>query len=290
MREATMDTVTILWIVATAAVSAIAVTLATIRICPVWDSLANRQLGELASQFHRLSLSEEKLRLWLRVWGVTLAASIYLLWSVAKMPPLAIFVAFLVYVAPRYIADYLVRRRSHLLRDQLVASAVALANAVKAGLAVAQGLETVAAETPQPLKTEFDRIVFEYQHGRPLKEAIEAMRIRLNLEEFTLFALAVEVALERGGRLNEALDRICNSLREKQRLERKLTACTAAGQHAIILLSMAPVVFLVGLSVFDSEYYQAVFHLLTGQALLAVTCTLVYLGARWAWKIIHFEF
>jgi tight adherence protein B len=285
-----MNTSTNLWIIATAAAGATAAALATVRIGPVWDAIANWQMGELAARFRRLSLSEEKLRLTLRVWGVAWVASIYLLWFVANMPPLAVFVGFIVYVAPRYILDYLVRRRSQKLRDQLVGSAVALANAVKAGLSIAQGFETVAAETPRPLKAELDRIVFEYQHGRPLREAIDAMRTRLNLEEFTLFALAVQVTLDKGGRLNEALDRICNSLREKQRLERKLTASTAAGQHAVIMLTMAPLAFLVGLSLFDREYYRVVFHLLTGQALLAVTCMLVYLGGRWAWKIINFEF
>jgi tight adherence protein B len=285
-----MDTTTNLWVIAVAAVSAAAVAVALVRIWPVWDALARYQMGELASRFRRLSLSEEKLRMCLRGWGVLWVVSVYLLWFVADMPPIALLIGFLVYIAPRCILDHLVRRRAQRLRDQLVGSAVALASAVKAGLSVAQGFETVAAETPQPLKAELDRIVFEYQHGRPLKQAIDAMRTRLNLEDFTLFALAVEVALERGGRLNEALDRICGSLREKQRLERKLAAATAAGQHAVIILSLAPAVFLVGLSLFNSEYYRVVFHLLTGQALLAVTCLLVYLGARWAWKIIHFEF
>ena len=285
-----MDTLTYIWVLATAAVTSAAVALGMLRIWPVWDRLADYQMGELASRFRRLSLSDEMLRLCLRVWGVTWVASVYLLWFVADMPPLAVFVGFIVYVAPRYILDYLIRSRAQLLRDQLVGSAAALANAVKAGLSIAQGLETVAAETPQPLKAEFDRIVFEYQHGRPLKEAIDAMRTRLNLEEFTLFALAIEVALERGGRLNEALERICTSLREKQRLERKLTASTAAGKRAVMLLTVAPIGFMVALSLFDREYYRAVFHLLTGQVLLAVTCTLVYLGGRWAWKIINFEF
>jgi tight adherence protein B len=285
-----MDTTTTTLSMLAAAFTATAVAVAVVRMWSVWDWIARRRLGELAARFRRLSLSEEKLKLWLRIWGITLVASVYILWAVAHMPPLAIFSGFVVYVAPRYIVDFLVRRRARRLRDQLVGSAIALANAVKAGLAIAQGLETVAAETPQPLKAELDRLVFEYQHGRPLREAIEAMRTRLQLEEFTLFALAIEVSLERGGRLNEALDRICNSLREIQRLERRLTTATAAGQRALLMLAMGPIAFVLGLSLIDHEYYTTVFYTLAGQVLLSLTCVLVYLGGRWGWKMIHFDF
>jgi len=285
-----MSTTTLLRIIAAVACSGTAVAFAAVRVWPAWDVVAEIQLRKFTERFRRLTLSEETLRLWLRIWGVAWGLAVYSLWWVADMPPLALFAGFLIYIAPRYILDHLIRRRSHKLRDQLVGSAIALANAVKAGLSIAQGFETVAAETSQPLKAELDRIVFEYQHGRPLRESLAAMRDRLNLEEFTLFGLAVEVTLDRGGRLNEALDRICISLREKQRLERKLAAATAAGQHAIFMLMLAPPGFLVALSLFNVEYYNAVFHTLTGQAMLAVTCLLVYLGARWAWKIIHFEF
>ena len=285
-----METETHLWTIATAAMTSIAVSLGLVRIGPVWDVLAERQMGEMASRFKRLSLSEEKLRLYLRVWGVVWVTTVVGLWFFASAPPLAIFMGLIVYVAPRYILDHLLRKRARLLRDQLVGSAVALANSVRAGLSVAQGLETVAQETPQPLKAELDRTVFEYEHGRPLKEALDAMRTRLKLEEFTLFALAIDVALDRGGRLNEALERICNSLREKQRLERKLAACTAAGRQAVIFLGLAPIGLLGMFRAFGSSYIDVSFNTFLGQIMLAVAGTLLYLGVRWAWKIVNFEF
>ncbi|NLS97913.1 MAG: hypothetical protein GXX96_37720 [Planctomycetaceae bacterium] len=285
-----MDTATHLWVITICTTSAAAVAIGLIRIGPVWDTAADNHMGELSLKFKRLSLSEDRLRVFLRIWGVALIASVALLGYVAHKPPLAAFAAFLVYVAPRYVLDHLIRRRSRLLRDQLVGAAVALANAVKAGLSIAQGLETVSAEAPQPLKTELQRIVFEYQRGRPLKEAIEALRVRLELEEFNLFALAIEATLERGGRLNEALERICSSLREKQRLERKLTACTAAGRQTVITLALFPIGMVLILSLIDHEYYRVLFDTFSGQVLFALACGLVYCGGRWAWKIVNFEF
>ena len=285
-----METATHLWILATSAITMVAVSFGLVLIWPVWDTLAAYQMGKLATRFKSLSLDVDKLQFYLRVWVVVWVVAVVGIGYFAQMPPLAILTGFLIYVAPRYILDHLIRRRARLLRDQLVGSAVALANAVRAGLSIAQGLETVAAEAPQPLKAEFDRIVFDYQHGRPLKEAIEAMRTRLDLEEFTLFALAIEVSLERGGRLNEALERICVSLREKQRLERKLASSTAAGRHAVVVLTVTPIIGVIGYCLVDDQYYSLMFHQLMGQVMLAAIGVFVYLGERWAWKIINFEF
>ena len=52
----------------------------------------------------------------------------------------------------------------------MVAATIALANTSRAGLSLAQGLETVGNETPEPLASEIRRIVREYKHGRPLAE------------------------------------------------------------------------------------------------------------------------
>ena len=44
-------------------------------------------------------------------------------------------------------------------------------------------------------------MVREYRHGRPLAEAIRAVKERLSIDSFTLFSSAVLVSLERGGRI-----------------------------------------------------------------------------------------
>ena len=115
---------------------------------------------------------------------------------VFQMPPVAIAAVYLVYVAPRIILDLMIRRRRALLRDQMVAATIALANSSRAGLSLAQGLETVGEETPEPLAYEIRRVVHEYKHGRPLAEALRAAKDRLNIDSFTLFAAAVLVSLD----------------------------------------------------------------------------------------------
>jgi tight adherence protein B len=201
----------------------------------------------------------------------------------------AIAAVYLVYVAPRIILDLMIRRRRALLRDQMVAATIALANSSRAGLSLAQGLETISKETPEPLAAEIRRVVHEYKHGRPLAEALRAAKDRLNIDSFTLFASAVLVSLERGGRITDALERISHSLQETQRIERKLEVDTASGKKVVYILTGFPFFFL-GLSYFmNPAGTTTVFRSLLGQLILLVIIGLCYFSFRWSQKILTIE-
>jgi Flp pilus assembly protein TadB len=66
-----------------------------------------------------------------------------------------------------------------------------------------------------------------------LPESLRAAKDRLNIDSFTLFAAAILVSLERGGRITDALERISHSLQELQRIERKLEVDTASGKKVV---------------------------------------------------------
>jgi tight adherence protein B len=258
-------------------------------IGPYWDLLAARQMGLLAERFRRLGLSEPQLQFCLRMWGLLLVGWLFVVGVLLRMPPVAVVSVGLIYLAPRHILDFLICRRERILRHQLVAATVAMGNAVKAGLSLAQAIENVSRETPLPLRNELTRIVRDFERGRPLKEAIEQVRGRLQLEAFTLFALAIETALERGGRVNQSLERISNSLLENQRLERKLEAETSAGRQVVLILACFPAGFAGLLYLLDATSTALLFTTLAGQFVLCAAMLLVYAGSNWAAHIMRFE-
>ncbi|MCA9098173.1 MAG: type II secretion system F family protein, partial [Planctomycetaceae bacterium] len=182
-----------------------------------------------------------------------------------------------------------IRRRSYLLRDQLVGAGIGLANACRSGLSLAQAFEAVTKDIPDPLKSEFGRVVGEYHAGRPLREALLATKERLNLDSFSLLVSAVLVCMERGGNLTEALDRISNSLQENQRLERKLEADTQSGRMVVIVLCVFPFLFLGGFYVIDPEGTGLIFTTTLGQIVLAGVILCVFAAGRMAQKILSIE-
>lgn len=255
----------------------------------VWDSVTRRYVADITPMLDSLSIDQSKLPGYLRIWGLSLVGAFVGVAFVLGMPPVALAAVYIVYASPRIILQLMIRRRRALLRDQMVAATIALANTCRAGLSLAQGLETVGNETPQPLAAELQRIVREYKHGRPLPEALRATKDRLMVDSFTIFASAVLVSLERGGRITEALERISHSLQETQRIERKLEVDTASGQKVVYLLTGFPLVFL-GLSyLMNREGTAAVFQSMLGQVVLLVVIGLSYFSFRWSQRILAIE-
>ncbi len=255
----------------------------------VWDSVTRRYVADITPMLDSLSLDRSRLPGYLRIWGISLVAAFVVVAFVLGMPPVALAAVYMVYVAPRIILDFMIRRRRAQLRDQLVTATIALSNTSRAGLSLPQGLETVAKETPEPLAAELRRIVHEYKHGRPLPEALRAAKDRLRIDSFTLFSSALLVSLERGGRITEALERISHSLQEIQRIERKLEVDTASGTKVVYLLTAFPLFFLA-LSYFTNPTGTAtVFQSLLGQVILLVVIALAYFSFRWSQRILAIE-
>lgn len=269
---------------------ALAVFLAGLWIGPLWDSVAKKQIADLTPILHVLNMDTTRLPGYMRWWGTAMVAVFFFFAILLGAPLLAPFFVFLVYVTPRFVLEGRIARRRSLLRDQMVGASVTLANAARAGLSLAQGLESLSKEAPEPIATEFRRLVREYQRGRPLAEAIRDAKERLNLDGFTLFASAVLTCLERGGKITEALERISRSLQENQRLERKLEADTASGRRVVLLLGAFPIVFLLGFYALDPAQGGLLLHTILGQIVLLVIGVLVYASVRWARRILALDF
>ena len=256
---------------------------------PLWDRLTARYIRDLTPMLQALGLDDGRLPERMRYWGVAMAGVFVVIALGLGMWPVACGAVYLVYVAPRLYLRSLIDRRSYLLRDQMVGLVTGLANAARAGLSLAQGIENVAGETPEPLAAELRRIVRDYRGGRPLAHALHDARDRLQLDSFTLFTSALLVSIERGGKITEALERIGHSLQENQRLERKLQAETESGRKVVVILAVFPAVFLGLFYFLNPDGTALLFTTILGQLVLLVVIALVYFAVRWANKILSLE-
>lgn len=233
-------------------------------------------------------LSEETVESYRRTWSVTLIAILVLGW-VLSILFIAIVVAALWLFAPRWLLAWKLHQRRTLLRDQLVGCTQALANSARAGQSLAQGLESVSTESDEPLASELRRLIAEYQLGRPLPDALLEAKERLRLDSFSMFASTIVVSLQRGGRVTDALERISRSLRENQRIERKLAAETAGGWRVVLILTLFPFLFLAGFYVLHPEGTLLMFQTLIGQCLVVLILVLVVASVWWSRKILNVE-
>jgi tight adherence protein B len=155
-------------------------------------------------------------------------------------------------------------------------------------LSLAQALDILARQSPHPINQEFQQLVGEYQLGKPMERCLEEARERLRSENFALFAAAMQASRESGGKLNETVERIAYSVREMQRLERKLLAETAQARTSALYMALVPfVVLALYYFVLDPVNTEKLFTTVVGQLFLCVALVLNVVAYLWARRILN---
>ena len=250
-----------------------------------WFDYLERDFRE---KLRRLRISTKRLRMWLLSWMIFVAAVFLTEWIAFDVFVLGVMSSLLMVCLPWYYVRRLAEKRRMKIEDQLADAMVSLASAIKAGLSLAQAMEILAQQTPHPICQEFQQIHGEYQLGKPMEECLLEAKHRLRSENFALFAAAMEASRESGGRLNETVDRIAHSVRELQRLERKVQSETAQARSSAFYMALAPL-FILALYYFvmDPENTERLFSTVLGQVLLSTALILNVLAYLWARKILN---
>jgi tight adherence protein B len=273
--------------------SSLAVGLALTLACEpglnLWDELALRRVRECIALGRTVGISERSVRAGMRVWGLVLFGSPLVVWSVFGSVVLVPIAAWLIFQAPRWILGMIIRRLRDRLRDQLVPVCFALANTVRAGLSLAQGIKLAGREAPEPIRGELLRIVQDYSRGRSLAQAIGDTAERLDLNGFRMFAAALLSCLEHGGPITDTLDGLALAVQENQRLELKMDTETAGGRISLWLMGFFPVVFLALNFLIEPTSTRLLLSTIPGQVLLTVMIILDVLSVRLGLRISAIE-
>ncbi len=249
--------------------------------------LLQRIETDLADKLRRLRAPTRHLRRWLVGWLASTVAVVAFVWLGLDSPVFAVLGAAFLLAAPWYVLRRMAERRHQRIEDQLADAMVTLANAVRAGLSLAQSLEILAAQCPAPINAEFQQIVGEYKLGKPLDRTLTEAKARLKSENFALFAAALLASHESGGRLNETVQRIAQSVLEMQRLERKVLSETAQARKSAVYMALAPAFILVAYYFVDPDNTRLLFRTVFGQCLLALAVLLNVAAYLWARAILN---
>ena len=207
---------------------------------------------------------------------------------VFDIPVLGLLMSLLLLVLPWYLLKRWNEQRRAMIEDQLADSMVSLSSAIKAGLSLAQALEILAKQSPKPISQEFGQIVAEYQMGKTLEKCLDEARARLKSENFALFAAAMQASRDSGGKLNETVERIAISVREMQRLERKVMADTSQARTSALYMALVPIVILaLYYFVVDPVNTEKLFTTVLGQIFLCTSIVLNVTAYLWARHILN---
>jgi len=244
---------------------------------------------DLTEKLRRLRVPTARLRGYLNAWVGATICTLLAFWLLLDSPVFAVLFSVFLIAAPWYLVRHMAERRRQRIEDQLADAMVGLANAVRAGLSLAQSLEILASQCPWPINGEFHQIVGEYKMGKPLQQTLLSAKDRLKSENFALFAAAMLASHESGGRLNETVERISQSVLELQRLERKVEAETAQARKSAVYMAIAPIFILIAYYFIDPVNTMSLFTQTIGHLVLATALVLDVVAYAWARMLLNPE-
>ena len=236
---------------------------------------------DVAEKLRSMRIKIPNLRVYLMGWLYLIVVVLLGFWAGYGNPIFGILSVMLMGPFPWYMLNRMAERRRQQIEDQLSASMTTLSGAIRAGLSLAQALEILAEQSPKPIKQEFQHMVGQYSMGKTLQETLTEAKERLQSENFSMFAAAMLASRESGGRLNETVERIADSVREFQRLERKIKSETAQARKSAVYMALAPPIILFVYYFVDPINTTRLFTTLPGQIMLSVA--VIFDVVAWLW-------
>ncbi|MDZ7316803.1 MAG: type II secretion system F family protein [candidate division KSB1 bacterium] len=162
--------------------------------------------------------------------------------------------------------------------------------ALRAGHAFPRALQMVAEEATDPISVEFRRTVEEYNLGATWQLAFNHLLERIDSADLRLFVTAVLLQRETGGNLNEILENIGTTIRERFKLMGKMRTFTAQGRMSGWILGALPIAFILIISMMSPGYLSPMFHRKIGQYMLVTAGILQGIGFYMINKIIEVKY
>lgn len=238
-----------------------------------------------------VEVDERKLTIALLLGSVGLGAALFvLLWPNLILG--AIFGGIFMmmgWTVPKFIFKELYERRCNKFVDQMVDGTTILANGVKSGLSLNQAMNRVVKNLTNPISQEFQKVLDQNSLGQKLEEGLDDLAVRIPRPDVQMFVTAVNILNSTGGNMSETFQTINYTIRERQKVEKKIEALTAQGMMQGIIISLVPFVLLIMFYMFDPNYVKPLFTTTVGWIFVIVVLGLQVIGGLLIRKIVNIK-
>jgi tight adherence protein B len=182
---------------------------------------------------------------------VRLAAALWALvigWFISGLLVAGLLLAVLGWVVPGIWLRSKQNRRIKAFGDQLPDMLSMLTGSLRAGYGLLYAISVIEKEMPEPMASEFGRVLKETALGYSLSDALDHLVERVQNDDLELVVTAVHIQSEVGGSLADVLETISRTIRERIQLKGQIQAMTSQQRITGSMLSGLP--FLLGTALF----------------------------------------
>jgi tight adherence protein B len=165
-----------------------------------------------------------------------------------------------------------------------------LVRGIKTGLPVHDCFKIIARESPEPLGTEFQRLVEGLGVGLTLSQALDKMFERMPVPELKFFAIVIAIQQKSGGNLAEALGNLTTVLRARRMMGEKIKAMSSEAIASAGIIGSLPPVVMILVMIASPAYMLLLFTDMRGQVMLLGCAVWMGCGIFTMKRMISFKF
>jgi tight adherence protein B len=213
--------------------------------------------------------------------GLFLGAHIYV------VPLLALAAGF---GLPRWLLGYMKKRREQKFIDELPNAVDIIVRGVKSGLPVGDCIRIIAAETKEPVKSEFRQIAESASMGIPLADASAKLYDRVPLAEANFFSIVLSIQSKAGGSLSETLGNLSRVLRDRKKMAEKIKAMSMEAKASAMIIAALPAGVMILVYLTSPQYIELLWTTSTGRMMMFASGCWMSVGVFVMKKMINFDF
>lgn len=190
---------------------------------------------------------------------------------------------------PRWLLKRRIRARQAKFLTEFANAIDIIVRGIRSGLPLTDCMEIIAAESPEPVRSEFVELVEQQRIGIPLPRAFERLFERMPLQEVSFFSIVVAIQAQTGGNLAEALSNLSGVLRDRYKMQAKVKALSAEAKASAMIIGALPPLVMAAVYFISPDYISLLWTEQLGQFMLVGAVMWMLIGILVMRKMINFE-
>lgn len=253
------------------------------------DREQKKALLSISAKLKQAGLSVSVKTFWLASAGVGLVVLLLTLFT-GQSPLIALGLAFAAGLGlPRWIVGFMAAARIKKFTESFPDAMDIVVRGIKSGLPVHDSLRVIAKEAPEPLATQFNRLVESIGMGMTMDQALDKMHAEMPTAEVRFFAIVLAIQAKTGGNLAEALGNLSTVIRSRKLMREKVKALSGEAVASAAIIGVLPPGVAGLIFMTAPDYMRPLFTDPRGQVMLMVGAFWMTLGVLSMRKMINFK-
>lgn len=190
---------------------------------------------------------------------------------------------------PRWVVGFIANRRIKKFTSDFPDAMDIIVRGIRSGLPVHDSLRVIAQESPEPLASQFNRLVESLSMGASVDQALEKMHENMPTPEVRFFAIVLAIQQKTGGNLAEALSNLSTVIRARKLMREKAKALSGEAVASAAIIGSLPPVVATLISITAPDYMRPLFTDPRGHLMLMAGAFWMTIGVLSMRKMINFK-